>query len=108
MRRLGKRPQGESFCALKSFGMKIPATLLCERNAEGFAVEFATCGRLANNWTKTCDKQNLYLSRNFHGSVLLEYPVMKPLAVIVIYAAIGVTTARSPKYGSSGVRYSRD
>ena len=88
--------------------MKIPATLLCERNAEGFAVEFATCGRLANNWTKTCDKQNLYLSLNFHGSVLPEYPVMKPLAVIVIYATIGVATARSPKYTSSGVRYSRD
>jgi hypothetical protein len=36
------------------------------------------------------------------------YPVMKPLAVIVMYAAIGVTAARSPKYTSSGVRYSRD
>jgi len=37
-----------------------------------------------------------------------EYPLMKPLAVIVIYAAIGVTTAHSPKYTSSGARYSRD
>jgi hypothetical protein len=45
--------------------MKIPATLLCERNAEAFAVEFATCGRLANNWTKTRDKQNLYLLSTF-------------------------------------------
>src|SRR5258708_8737328 len=97
MRPLGKRPQGERFCALKSFGMKISATLLCEMNPEGFAVEFATCGRLANNWTKTCDKQHLYLSSSFHGSVLPEYPVMKPLAVIVIYAAIGVTAARSLK-----------
>jgi hypothetical protein len=87
--------------------MKIPATLLCERNAEGFAVELATCGRLANNGTKSSDKQNLYLSRKFHGSLLREYPVRKPLAVIVIYAAIGVTTGRSPKYTSSGVRYSR-
>ena len=86
MRRLGKGPQGESFCALKRFGMKVPATLLGERNAEGLAVEFATYGRLVNNWTKTCDEQNLYLCRNFHGSVFPEYPVMKPWAVLVIGA----------------------
>jgi hypothetical protein len=84
--------------------MKIPATLLFERNAEGFAVEFAAWSRLANNWTKTCDKQNLYLCYNFHGWIPSENPVMKPLAVIVIYAEIGVTADSSPKYTSSGVR----
>ena len=88
--------------------MKVPATLLFERNAEGFAVEFAACSRLANNWTKTCDKQNLYLSRNFHGLILSEVPVMKTLAVIVVYAPIRVTVASSPKHTSSGVRLSRD
>jgi hypothetical protein len=36
--------------------MKILATLLFERNAEDFAVELATLGGLANNWTKTRDK----------------------------------------------------
>ena len=51
------------------FGMKVPATLLFEENAESFAVEFSTCGRLANYWTETCDKQNLYLSRNLHVSL---------------------------------------
>ena len=55
MRRLGKGPQGEGFRALKSFGMEIPATFL-ERNAEGFAVEFAAFGRLSNNGTKTGDE----------------------------------------------------
>src|SRR5689334_18613962 len=66
MSRLGKRPQGEGFCTLKGFSMKVPASLLFESNAEGVAVEFTTGGRLANNWTKTCDKQNFYLPRNFH------------------------------------------
>ena len=38
-------------------------------------------------------ERNLPLSRNLHSSVLPEHRVMKPLPVIVIYAAIGVTTA---------------
>ncbi len=41
-------------------------------------------------------------------SVSPEIPVMKPFSVIVGYAAIGVDAAGSPKYTSSGVRYSRD
>ncbi len=76
--------------------MKIPPALLFERNAEGFAVEFVACSRLANNWTKPCDKQNLYLSR-FHGLIPSKIPLMKTLVVIVIYAAIGLTVAIPPK-----------
>jgi hypothetical protein len=41
-------------------------------------------------------------------SVPPENPVMKLFAVIAIYAATGVAAASSPKYTSSGVRYSRD
>ena len=37
-----------------------------------------------------------------------EIAVLKPLAVIAGYAATGVEAASSPKYTSSGVRYSRD
>jgi hypothetical protein len=40
-------------------------------------------------------------------SVSPEIAAMKPFAVIAGYAAIGVETADSPKYTSSGVRYSR-
>jgi hypothetical protein len=56
MCRLRKKPQGERSCALKGFGMKIPTTLLFERNDEGFTVEFATRGPFANNWTKPGDE----------------------------------------------------
>src|SRR5258708_40338515 len=38
VRRLEERPQGEGLGALKSFRMKILATLLHERNAQDFAV----------------------------------------------------------------------
>jgi hypothetical protein len=41
-------------------------------------------------------------------SVSPENPVMKLFWVIAIYAAIGITVSSSPKYTSSGVRYSRD
>jgi hypothetical protein len=41
-------------------------------------------------------------------SVSPENPVMKFFGVIAFYAAIGITVSSSPKYTSSGVRYSRD
>jgi hypothetical protein len=41
-------------------------------------------------------------------SVPPDNPVMKPFAVIAIYAATSVAAASSPKYTSSGVQYSRD
>ena len=52
LRRLGKRPQGESSCALQSLRMKILATLFFKRNTEALAVEFSTFGRVANDWPK--------------------------------------------------------
>lgn len=68
----GKEAQGEGLCALKGFRMKIFATLLLEMNAEGIAVEFATLGRLADNWTKACDEQNLDLA-----SACIVRPLLK-------------------------------
>lgn len=59
----------------------IPATLLSERNAEDFTVEFATFGSLADNWTKTCDEQNLYVARNLHATSPSSFTVA---AVLVI------------------------
>jgi hypothetical protein len=59
-----KRPQGEGSCALKSFGMKVVGSLLfllLERYAEDVAVQFVTFGRLADDWTETCDEHNFYL-----------------------------------------------
>jgi len=53
--------------------MKIVGTLLLlhfERNAEDFAVEFVTFGRLTDNWTKTYDEQNFDVARNLHGYLL--------------------------------------
>jgi hypothetical protein len=67
VRRLGKRPQGKRFCTLKSFRMEIVGSLLfllLEGYAEDVAVQFATFGRLADDWTKTCDEQNVNLVRN--------------------------------------------
>ena len=41
LRRLRKRPQGETLCASKSFRMKIAVSLLFEGDAEGLPVELA-------------------------------------------------------------------
>src|SRR5580700_1432759 len=65
--RLRKRPQRETFCASENFRMKIAVSLLCEGDTEELPVEFATFGHVANDWTKTCDEKNLYVSSTVHG-----------------------------------------
>jgi hypothetical protein len=58
LRRLRKRPQGKSLCALKRFGMKIAIAFFFERNTKRSSVQLATLTRVANDWTKPCDEQN--------------------------------------------------
>src|SRR5215467_3111115 len=67
LRRLRKRPQGKSLCACKRFGMKIAVTFFFEPDTEHFSVQLPTFARVANNWTKPCDEQNLDVTCVFHG-----------------------------------------
>src|SRR5437667_6418323 len=67
LRRLRKRPQGKSLCALQGFGMKIAVTFFFERDTEHFSVQLATFARVANDWTKPCDEENLDVTCAFHS-----------------------------------------
>ena len=46
--------------------MKIAITFFFERDTEHFSVQLATLSRVADDWTKPCDEQNLDLTCAFH------------------------------------------
>src|SRR6185437_6442122 len=59
LRCLCKRPQSESLGAFQRLSMKIAAIFFFEADAQDLVVQFATCIRLTDDWTKACDEQHL-------------------------------------------------
>jgi len=53
-------PEREAFRALEGFTVKVTAALLFKGNAEGLAVQFATCRNVTDDRTEAGDEQNLY------------------------------------------------
>src|SRR5256885_8578590 len=48
--------------------MKVAAALLFKRNAEGLAVQFATCRNVTDDRTEARDEQNLYDFTDLHAT----------------------------------------